>query len=126
MDTEGNMVLNLGPHHPATHGVLRLATEVDGEVVVRISPELGYLHSGFEKTGENIRYEQFIPYCDRMDYMAPMSNNLAYVDHIETLMEVEFRNMFNMPGFCWLNYSVLPVTWSGWERTAWMLVAPPM
>jgi NADH dehydrogenase I D subunit len=89
MDTEGNMVINLGPHHPATHGVLRLATEVDGEVVVRISPEMGYLHSGFEKTGENIRYEQFIPYCDRMDYMAPMSNNLAYVETVETLMDVD-------------------------------------
>ena len=89
MDTEGNMVINFGPHHPATHGVLRLATELDGEVVVRISPELGYLHSGFEKTGENIRYEQFIPYCDRMDYLAPMNNNLAFVRTVERLMDVE-------------------------------------
>ncbi|MCG3211177.1 MAG: NADH-quinone oxidoreductase subunit C/D [Anaerolineae bacterium] len=88
MDTEGHMVVNFGPHHPATHGVLRLATELDGEVVVRVSPELGYLHSGFEKTGENIRYEKFIPYCDRMDYLAPMSNNLAYVRAVEKLMDV--------------------------------------
>jgi NADH dehydrogenase I D subunit len=89
MDIEGNMVINLGPHHPATHGVLRLATELDGEIIVRISPELGYLHSGFEKTGENVRYEQFIPYCDRLDYMSPMSNNLAYVMAVEKLMAVE-------------------------------------
>ena len=62
MDTEEHMVLNLGPHHPATHGVLRLAVELDGEIVLKVSPELGYLHSGFEKTGENKRYEKFIPY----------------------------------------------------------------
>lgn len=89
MDTEGHMVINLGPHHPATHGVLRLATELDGEIVVRVSPELGYLHSGFEKSGENKRYEKFIPYCDRMDYLAPMCNNLAYVLTVERLLEVE-------------------------------------
>jgi NADH dehydrogenase I D subunit len=89
MDTEGHMVLNLGPHHPATHGVLRLATELDGEQVIRVSPEVGYLHSGFEKTGENKRYEKFIPYCDRMDYLAPMSNNLAYVMTVEKLLDVE-------------------------------------
>jgi len=89
MDTEGHMVVNFGPHHPATHGVLRLATELDGEIVVRVSPELGYLHSGFEKTGENIRYEQFIPYCDRMDYASPLYNNLAYVQTVEKLMGVD-------------------------------------
>ena len=89
MDTEGNMVLNIGPHHPATHGVLRLATELDGEKVVRVSPEVGYLHSGFEKSGENKRYEKFIPYCDRMDYAAPMSNNLAYVLAVEKLLDVD-------------------------------------
>lgn len=89
MDTEDHMVLNLGPHHPATHGVLRLATELDGERVIRVSPEVGYLHSGFEKTGENKRYEKFIPYCDRMDYLAPMSNNLAFVATVEKLLGVE-------------------------------------
>lgn len=89
MDTESHMVINMGPHHPATHGVLRLATELDGEKVVRVSPEVGYLHSGFEKTGENKRYEKFIPYCDRMDYVAPMSNNWAYVRAVEKLMDVD-------------------------------------
>ena len=89
MDTSDNMVVNVGPHHPATHGVLRLAVELDGETVRRVSPEVGYLHSGFEKTGENKRYEKFIPYCDRMDYASPMCNNLAYVMAIEKLMDVE-------------------------------------
>ncbi len=89
MNTEDHMIVNMGPHHPATHGVLRLATELDGEKVVRISPEVGYLHSGFEKTGENQRYEKFIPYCDRMDYAAPLCNNLAYVLAVEKLMDVE-------------------------------------
>lgn len=89
MDPSENMVLNLGPHHPATHGVLRLAVELDGEIVRRVSPETGYLHSGFEKTGETKRYEKFIPYCDRMDYLAPMSNNLAYVQAVEKLLDVD-------------------------------------
>ncbi|MEM7349132.1 MAG: NADH dehydrogenase (quinone) subunit D, partial [Chloroflexota bacterium] len=89
MDTEDNMVVNMGPQHPATHGVLRLAVELDGEIVVKVSPELGYLHSGFEKTGENKRYEKFIPYCDRMDYAAPMCNNLAFVMTVEKLLDVE-------------------------------------
>jgi NADH dehydrogenase I D subunit len=89
MDPDEHMVVNMGPQHPATHGVLRLAVELDGEKVMRVSPELGYLHSGFEKTGENKRYEKFIPYCDRMDYLAPMSNNLAYVMAVEKLLDVE-------------------------------------
>lgn len=89
MDPKEHMVVNLGPHHPATHGVLRLAVELDGEIVRRVSPETGYLHSGFEKTGENKRYEKFIPYCDRMDYLAPMSNNLAYVQTVEKLLDVD-------------------------------------
>ncbi|RME76756.1 MAG: NADH-quinone oxidoreductase subunit D, partial [Chloroflexi bacterium] len=89
IDTENHMVINMGPQHPATHGVLRLAVELDGETVVRVAPELGYLHSGFEKTGENKRYEKFIPYCDRMDYTAAMNNNLAYVLAVEKLLGVD-------------------------------------
>ena len=89
MDPEAHMVVNMGPQHPATHGVLRLALELDGEEVVRVSPELGYLHSGFEKTGENKRYELFIPYYDRIDYLAPMNNNLAYVMAVEKLLDVD-------------------------------------
>ncbi len=89
VDVEGNLVINMGPHHPSTHGVLRLAVELDGERVVSVNPEIGYLHSGFEKTGENKRYEKFIPYCDRMDYLSAMCNNLAYILTVEKLLDVE-------------------------------------
>ena len=89
VDTEGNMVINMGPHHPSTHGVLRLAVELNGERVISVNPEVGYLHSGFEKIGENKRYEKFIPYCDRMDYLSAMSNNLAYILTVEKLLDVE-------------------------------------
>lgn len=89
LDQENNLVINMGPQHPATHGVLRLAVELDGERVVNVRPELGYLHSGFEKIGENKRYEKFIPYCDRLDYVSSMSNNLGYVMAVEKLLGVE-------------------------------------
>jgi NADH dehydrogenase I D subunit len=89
VDSETHLVINMGPQHPATHGVLRLALELDGERIVSVNPDIGYLHSGFEKTGENKRYEKFIPYTDRMDYLAPMNNNLAYVLTVEKLMGVE-------------------------------------
>jgi len=89
VDTETNLVINMGPQHPATHGVLRLAVELDGERLVSVTPDVGYLHSGFEKTGENKRYEKFIPYTDRMDYLAAMNNNLAYVLTVEKLLGVE-------------------------------------
>jgi len=84
-----HLVINMGPQHPATHGVLRLAVELDGERVLSVKPEVGYLHSGFEKTGENKRYEKFIPYCDRLDYVSSMSNNLGYVLTVEKLLGVE-------------------------------------
>jgi NADH dehydrogenase I D subunit len=84
-----NMIINMGPHHPSTHGVLRLVVELDGESVVRIDPDLGYLHSGFEKTGENKRYKDFVYYSDRMDYLSAMLNNFGYVLTIEKLLGVE-------------------------------------
>jgi NADH dehydrogenase I D subunit len=89
LNAETHLVLNMGPQHPATHGVLRIAVELDGENVVSAHPDVGYLHSGFEKTGENKRYEKFIPYTDRMDYLAGMNNNLAYVLTVEKLLGVE-------------------------------------
>jgi NADH dehydrogenase I D subunit len=89
VDSETHLVINLGPQHPATHGVLRLAVELDGERIVSVTPDTGYLHSGFEKTGENKRYEKFIPYTDRLDYLAAMNNNLAYVLTVEKLLGVE-------------------------------------
>ena len=84
-----HMLLNLGPQHPATHGVLRLVVELDGEVVVRVVPHIGYLHSGFEKLGEYRQYTQIIPLTDRTDYLAPMSNNVGLALAAEKLMGIE-------------------------------------
>ncbi|MCZ0938752.1 MAG: NADH dehydrogenase (quinone) subunit D [Caldilineaceae bacterium] len=84
-----NMVINMGPHHPSTHGVLRLVVEMDGERIVSTDPDLGFLHSGFEKTGENKRYKDFVYYTDRMDYLSAMSNNLGYCLTIEHMLGLE-------------------------------------
>jgi NADH-quinone oxidoreductase subunit D len=83
------MTLNMGPQHPSTHGVLRLVLELDGEAVVRCVPHIGYLHTGMEKTMEDKRYQQAITVTDRMDYLAPMSNNLAFVLSVEKLLGIE-------------------------------------
>lgn len=80
------LVLNMGPSHPATHGVLRLVLELDGEVILKASPEVGYLHRGDEKIAENMHYNQFVPYTDRLDYLAPLANNVAYALAVEKLM----------------------------------------
>ena len=84
-----NMILNMGPHHPSTHGVLRLVVELDGERVVNVDPDLGYLHSGFEKIGEHKRYKDFVYYTDRMDYLSAMNNNLGYVLTVESMLQLE-------------------------------------
>ena len=83
------MVLNMGPQHPSTHGVLRLALELNGETVVRAEADIGYLHTGMEKTMEAKTYTQAITVTDRMDYLAPLSNNLAYVLPVEKLLGLE-------------------------------------
>lgn len=83
------MVLNMGPHHPSTHGVLRLVLELDGEVVVNVAPDVGYLHTGIEKTMESKTYQKAVVLTDRMDYLAPLSNNLCYALAIEKLLDVE-------------------------------------
>lgn len=83
------MVLNIGPQHPSTHGVLRLEVITDGEVVLEVIPHLGYLHRCFEKHTEALPYPQIIPYTDRMDYLASMNNNLAFVMGIEKMMGIE-------------------------------------
>jgi NADH-quinone oxidoreductase subunit D len=82
------MTINMGPQHPSTHGVLRLVLELDGEVVVRCAPVIGYLHTGIEKIAEAKRYQQVVPTTDRLDYLAPMLNNLAYVLAVEKLLGV--------------------------------------
>ncbi|WNJ18040.1 NADH dehydrogenase (quinone) subunit D [Pontibacter sp. G13] len=83
------MVINLGPQHPATHGVLRVALEVDGETIIKAVSDVGYLHRGIEKIAENKTYQEFMPYTDRMDYMSPYSNNVGYCLAIEKLVGIE-------------------------------------
>jgi NADH-quinone oxidoreductase subunit D len=84
-----HLVLNMGPQHPATHGVLRLVVEIDGEIVVRLYPEIGYLHTGIEKTCEAKFFQQVVPLTDRVDYLNPMANNLCYALAVEKLLELE-------------------------------------
>jgi NADH-quinone oxidoreductase subunit D len=83
------MVLNMGPQHPSTHGVLRLLLEIDGETIVRVMPDIGYLHTGIEKTTEAKFYQQVVPLTDRIDYLCPMTNNLAYCLAVEKLLGLE-------------------------------------
>src|SRR6187401_569522 len=83
------LVLNMGPSHPATHGVLRLILEMDGETITKATPDIGYLHRGDEKIAENMQYNQFVPYTDRLDYLAPLANNMAYAIAVERLARLE-------------------------------------
>ena len=83
------MSLSMGPSHPSTHGVLRIQFELDGEVVTKADPVIGYLHRGDEKIAENMTYNQFVPYTDRLDYIAPLANNMAYAIAVERLAKLE-------------------------------------
>src|ERR1700681_4181938 len=87
--TAKTMVLNMGPQHPSTHGVLRVVLELDGEKVVKALPEIGYLHTGIEKSCEAKTYSQAITLTDRLDYLAPLSNNLGYCLAVEKLLGLE-------------------------------------
>lgn len=88
-DMQGEkMVLNMGPSHPSTHGVLRIVLELDGEIITKAIPDVGYLHRGDEKIAENMTYTQFIPYTDRLDYLAPLANNVAYALAVEKLLGI--------------------------------------
>lgn len=80
------LIINMGPSHPATHGVLRIVLELDGEIITKATPDVGYLHRGDEKIAENMQYNQFVPYTDRLDYLAPLANNVAYALAVEKLM----------------------------------------
>jgi NADH-quinone oxidoreductase subunit D len=84
-----SMILNMGPQHPSTHGVLRLVLEIDGETVNKVYPDIGYLHTGIEKTCEAKFYQQVVPLTDRIDYLSPMSNNLCYCLAVEKLLQLE-------------------------------------
>ena len=86
LDVGEKLVLNIGPSHPSTHGVLRLVLELDGEVITKADTDVGYLHRGDEKIAENMTWNQFVPYTDRLDYLAPLANNVAYACAVEKLM----------------------------------------
>src|SRR5213596_1903301 len=83
------MILNMGPQHPSTHGVLRVLLEIDGETIVRMMPDIGFLHTGIEKTCEAKFYQQVVPLTDRIDYLCPMINNYCYVLAVEKLLGLE-------------------------------------
>jgi len=83
------MMINVGPSHPTTHGVLRLIMELDGDTMTKVEPVVGYLHRGDEKIAENMTYNQFVPYTDRLDYLAPLANNMAYAIAVEKLAGIE-------------------------------------
>ncbi|MCE9636910.1 MAG: NADH dehydrogenase (quinone) subunit D [Planctomycetes bacterium] len=85
----GHMILNMGPSHPSTHGVLRIVLEMDGERIVRATPDIGYLHRGMEKIAEAYGYNKFIPYTDRFDYLAPVANNVGVAMAIESVVGIE-------------------------------------
>jgi NADH-quinone oxidoreductase subunit D len=84
-----NMVVNLGPSHPATHGTVRLRIELDGETIVKMDTEVGFLHRGFQKSCENVTWTQVLPYTDRLDYVASLQNNFGYLSAVETLMGID-------------------------------------
>jgi NADH-quinone oxidoreductase subunit D len=86
---DNTMVLNMGPQHPSTHGVLRLVLEIDGEIVLKVVPDIGYLHTGIEKNCEAKFYQQVVPLTDRIDYLSPLTNNLVYCLAVEKLLQIE-------------------------------------
>src|SRR5690606_31640091 len=90
LETRGDrMTISVGPHHPSTHGVLRLVLELEGETIVECRPEIGFLHTGIEKNADHLLWQQAITVLDRMDYLAPLSNNLGYVLAVEKLLGLE-------------------------------------
>ncbi|HHY95533.1 MAG TPA: hypothetical protein GX513_11085, partial [Firmicutes bacterium] len=88
-DGAEELVVNVGPQHPSTHGVLRVVTRFDGEVVSQVDPVIGYLHRNFEKICENLNYAQIVPFCDRNDYLAAITNEWAYCRSAEQLLGIE-------------------------------------
>ncbi|MDH4335604.1 MAG: hypothetical protein OEW24_10215, partial [Chloroflexota bacterium] len=109
------MVINLGPQHPSTHGVLRLITELDGEVILDVHPVVGYLHTGIEKQCENKTYWQAVTLVTRMDYLSPYFNTLAYCIAVEKLLELEVPNRANYLRviMCELNRIASHLVWLG-------------
>ena len=112
---DSTMELNMGPQHPSTHGVLRLVLELDGEVVKKCKPDVGFLHTGFEKDFERHTYQQCIPYTDRMDYLSPLFNNLGFSLAVEKLLgiEVPLRAQYIRVLMCELTRIASHLLWYG-------------
>ena len=89
VEQEYRWTLNFGPQHPATHTTLRLVLQIEGERVVDARPDIGYLHSGFEKIGEHLNYNQYVTVTDRMNYISPLANNIAWHHAVETLLGLQ-------------------------------------
>jgi NADH-quinone oxidoreductase subunit D len=89
LNNDSSMILSMGPQHPSTHGVLRLSVELAGETVVNLAPDVGFLHTGIEKTMETKTYTKSIVLTDRIDYLSPLNNNFAYCAAVEKLMDLE-------------------------------------
>ncbi len=86
---QATWTLNFGPQHPATHTTLRLLLELDGERIIKATPDIGYLHSGFEKLGEHLNYNQYVTIVDRKNYISPPMNEVAWHHAVETLLDIE-------------------------------------
>src|SRR5262245_46248486 len=112
LDTD-EMILNMGPQHPSTHGVLRLELRTDGEIVRAARPHIGYLHRCFEKHAENVDYPGVIPYTDRMDYVASMGNSLGYALAVEKLLGIEVS-----PYVGTLRVVMVELEWIAWACVA--------
>src|SRR3954463_16189848 len=112
---ESEMTLSMGPQHPSTHGVLRLDLRLDGELVIKAIPDIGYLHTGMEKLFEYKKYQQGIVITDRMDYLNPLGNNLAYVMAAEKLLQIEIpeRAQIIRVLFCELQRIASHLVWLG-------------
>src|SRR3954466_1436069 len=112
---ESEMTLSMGPQHPSTHGVLRLDLKLDGELVIRAIPDIGYLHTGMEKLFEYKKYQQGIVITDRMDYLNPLGNNLVYVMAAEKLLQIEIpeRAQVIRVLFCELQRIASHLVWLG-------------
>src|SRR5262245_9069969 len=87
--------LNFGPKHPATHTTLRLLLTLDGETIIKAVPDIGYLHSGFEKLGEDLNFNQYVTIVDRMNYISPMMNEIAWFHVVEKLLGIELTPRCN-------------------------------
>ena len=119
-NAEEHMLLSMGPQHPSTHGVLRLLLELDGETVVNLRPDIGFLHTGVEKSMESKTYTKALVMTDRLDYLSPMSNNLGYILAVEKLLGVEATPRAQAIRVILAELARFPAIWSGWEPMPWI------